>query len=30
MRKADPAGAIYRQLRLINKEASRGSGMHRI
>jgi hypothetical protein len=27
---AEPAGAIYRQLALLNKSALRGSGMHRI
>jgi len=30
LRKAEPAGAIYRQLGLLNKAASSGSGMHRI
>jgi hypothetical protein len=27
---AEPAGDIYRQLGLLNKAASSGSGMHRI
>jgi hypothetical protein len=30
MSKAEPAGAIYRQLGLLNKAALSGSGMHRI